>query len=111
MSAPFTAWVCCACGYVAHPPRILCPCCASRAWTERRADCGVVTEITVRRPVSARRPSSVDENATRLVAVSADAGVRVIARAADGVGAGDRVVLRWSEGVAIADCPDAPDHG
>ncbi len=106
MSAPFAVTECVDCGYVAYPPRILCPVCASSRWKRRLTENGIVTELTVRRPVAKRRqlPSGnwLDQEETRLAAIQSDAGVRVIARIAPGVEIGDRVRLRQEASTAIA---------
>jgi uncharacterized OB-fold protein len=106
MSAPYTVRECTQCGYVAHPPRILCPVCASSSWKPRLAAQGIVTELTVRRPVSKRRqlPSGnwLEQKETRLACVMTDAGVRVIARIPEGVVVGDRVSLTSMASTAIA---------
>ncbi|HEY4281356.1 MAG TPA: zinc ribbon domain-containing protein [Conexibacter sp.] len=109
MSAPFTVPKCGICGHLAYPPRILCPECGGNAWTRTLADSGVVTEVTVRRPVSKRRQlpmgNWLDQEAVRLAAVHVAVGersVRVIARVPDGVEAGDRVTLTTEASTAIA---------
>ena len=89
MIAPFTISECGRCGYRAYPPRILCPTCAANDWKRRPAEHGVVTEVTVRRPVS--EPG--DQEGTRLACVQSDAGVRIVARIQEGVEVGDRVTL------------------
>jgi uncharacterized OB-fold protein len=106
MSAPYTVRRCTECGYVAHPPRILCPQCASSSWKPHLAARGVITEVTVRRPVAKRRqlPSGnwLDQHETRLACVRTDAGVRVIARVPEGAEVGDEVSLTQSASTAIA---------
>jgi uncharacterized OB-fold protein len=106
MSAPFAVSECRVCGYVAYPPRILCPVCAASDWKRRLTENGIVTELTVRRPVSKRRqlPSGnwLDQEETRLAAVQSDAGVRIIARVPAGVEIGDRVKLTQMASTAIA---------
>lgn len=106
MSAPFAVWECRACGYVAYPPRILCPTCGVDDWKRRVTETGVVTEITVRRPVFERRQLASgdwrDQEETRLAAVRSDAGVRIIARVPPEVGIGDRVKLIAQASTAIA---------
>jgi len=106
MSAPFTVSECAACGYVAYPPRILCPRCASSDWKRRLTDQGVVTEVTVRRPVFKRRQlpwgNWLDQEETRLAVVQSDAGVRIVARVPEGVEVGDRVTLVAQSSTAIA---------
>lgn len=97
---------CRSCGYLAYPPRILCPRCGSGEWKRRMAASGVVTEVTVRRPVFKRRQlpwgNWLDQEATRLAAVQSDAGVRIIARVPEGVEIGDRVSLVAQGSTAIA---------
>ena len=106
MSAPFVVAECRQCGYVAYPPRILCPTCAANDWKRRITEEGVVTEVTVRRPVFKRRQlpwgNWLDQEATRLAAVMSDAGVRIVARVPEGVEVGDRVKLRAQASTAIA---------
>ena len=106
MSAPFTVSECASCGYVAYPPRILCPNCAANDWKRRLTDNGVVTEITVRRPVFKRRQlpwgNWLDQAETRLAVVQSDAGVRIVARVPEGVEIGDRVTLVAQASTAIA---------
>jgi uncharacterized OB-fold protein len=106
MSAPFTVSECTSCGYLAYPPRILCPKCAGSEWKRHLAETGVVTEITVRRPVFKRRQlpwgNWLDQEATRLAAVQSDAGVRIVARIPEGVEVGDRVRLISQASTAIA---------
>lgn len=106
MSAPLTVAECRSCGYLAYPPRILCPSCGGSEWKRRLADQGVVTEVTVRRPVFKRRQlpwgNWLDQEATRLAAVQTSVGVRVIARVGTGVEPGDRVVLTAQGSTAIA---------
>jgi uncharacterized OB-fold protein len=106
VSAPFTVSECRSCGYVAYPPRILCPRCAANDWKKRITDQGVVTEITVRRPVFKRRQlpwgNWLDQEETRLAVVQSDAGVRIVARVPDGVEIGDRVKLTAQASTAIA---------
>jgi uncharacterized OB-fold protein len=106
VSAPFTVEECAECGYVAYPPRILCPRCAAHDWKRRLTDQGVVTEITVRRPVFKRRQlpwgNWLDQAETRLAAVHSDAGVRIIARIPEGVEIGDRVRLASQASTVIA---------
>lgn len=106
MSAPLTVAECRTCGYLAYPPRILCPRCGAGEWKRRLAESGVVTEVTVRRPVFKRRQlpwgNWLDQEATRLAAVQSDAGVRIIARVPEGVEIGDRVSLVAQGSTAIA---------
>lgn len=106
MSAPLTVAECRSCGYLAYPPRILCPRCGTGEWKRRLVEHGVVTEVTVRRPVFKRRQlpwgNWLDQEATRLAAVQSDAGVRVIARVPEGVEIGDRVSLVAQGSTAIA---------
>ncbi|HEY8584732.1 MAG TPA: zinc ribbon domain-containing protein [Capillimicrobium sp.] len=106
MSAPFAVSECRECGYVAYPPRILCPRCASSSWKRRLTENGIVTEVTTRRPVAKRRqlPSGnwLDQDATRLAAVQSDAGVRIIARVSEDVEVGDRVRLVSQASTVIA---------
>lgn len=106
MSAPLTVPKCKPCGHLAYPPRILCPRCGSSEWTRALADTGIVTEVTTRRPVAKRRQlpwgNWLDQEAVRLAAVHADAGVRIIARIPEGVEVGDRVTLNAQASTAIA---------
>jgi uncharacterized OB-fold protein len=106
MSAPMTVAECRACGYLAYPPRILCPRCGGSEWRRRLADRGVVTEVTVRRPVFKRRQlpwgNWLDQEATRLAAVQSDVGVRIVARVPEGVEVADRVRLVCQGSTAIA---------
>lgn len=106
MSAPLTVAECRSCGYLAYPPRILCPRCGGGEWKRTLAESGVVTELTVRRPVFKRRQlpwgNWLDQEATRLAAVQADTGVRIIARVPEGVEIGDRVALVAQGSTAIA---------
>jgi uncharacterized OB-fold protein len=106
MSAPFAVSECRTCGYVGYPPRILCPTCGGSAWKRRLTETGIVTEVTVRRPVFKRRQlpwgNWLDQEATRLAAVQSDAGVRIVARVPEGVEVGDRVRLRSHGSTAIA---------
>jgi len=108
MSAPLEVAECRSCGHVAYPPRILCPVCAGAEWGSRPVSTGVVTEMTVRSPVFASSDpaaGTVPEQGTKLVAVRSDVGVRVIARAADGVDVGDEVRL-----VISADAAGIPER-
>jgi uncharacterized OB-fold protein len=106
MSAPMTVSECRQCGYVAYPPRILCPVCAGSEWKRRLAATGIVTEVTVRRPVFKRRQlpwgNWLDQEAARLACVQSDAGVRIVARVPEGVEVGDRVHLVSQASTAIA---------
>lgn len=106
MSAPMTVSECRVCGYLAYPPRILCPSCGASEWKRRLADSGIVTEVTVRRPVFKRRQlpwgNWLDQEATRLAAVESDVGVRIIARVPEGTEVGDRVSLVAQGSTAIA---------
>lgn len=106
MSAPLTVPECRSCGYLAYPPRILCPRCGANEWKRTLAESGVVTEVTVRRPVFKRRQlpwgNWLDQEATRLAAVQADIGVRIISRVPEGVDVGDRVALVAQGSTAIA---------
>jgi uncharacterized OB-fold protein len=106
VSAPFTVSECRVCGYLAYPPRILCPTCGANDWKRRLAAHGTVTETTVRRPVFKRRQlpwgNWLDQEATRLAAVQSDVGVRIIARIPAGVEVGDRVTLVSKASTAIA---------
>jgi uncharacterized OB-fold protein len=109
MSAPFVVPACRACGHLAYPPRILCPECGAGDWTRTLADSGIVTEVTVRRPVFKRRQlpwgNWLDQEAVRLAAVHVEVGersVRVIARVPEGVETGDRVTLVAQASTAIA---------
>jgi uncharacterized OB-fold protein len=106
MSAPFTVSECRRCGYVAYPPRILCPSCAANDWKKRLTATGIVTEITVRRPVFKRRQlpwgNWLDQESTRLACVQSDAGVKIVARVPEGVEVGDRVHLVSQASTAIA---------
>ncbi|MBS1880050.1 MAG: hypothetical protein JST31_11085 [Actinobacteria bacterium] len=103
---PLMVSECTACGYLAYPPRLLCPGCGGSSWRPRPAGAGVATEVTVRRPVFERRqlPSGewVEEEPTRLGAVSTEGGVRIIARLEAGIEAGGRVALVRRDGVAVA---------
>ena len=98
MSAPLTIPECRRCGYRAYPPRILCPACAANDWQRRHAEHGVVTEVTVRRPVS----EPADQEPTRLACVQSDTGVTIVARTQEGVEVGDRVTLLTQDGVVEA---------
>ena len=106
MSAPMTVSECRTCGYLAYPPRILCPNCGGSEWRKRLAGSGTVTEVTVRRPVFKRRQlpwgNWLDQEATRLAAVQSDVGPRIIVRVPEGVEAGDRVALVQQGSTAIA---------
>ncbi|HST40222.1 MAG TPA: zinc ribbon domain-containing protein [Conexibacter sp.] len=109
MSAPFTVPSCRVCGHLAYPPRILCPECGANDWTRTLADSGIVTEVTVRRPVFKRRQlpwgNWLDQEAVRLASVHAEVGersVRIIARVPEGVETGDRVTLVAQASTAIA---------
>lgn len=109
MSAPFTVPACRVCGHLAYPPRILCPECGANDWTRTLADRGVVTEVTVRRPVFKRRQlpwgNWLDQEAVRLAAVHVSVGersVRIIARVPEGVEPGERVTLSAQASTAIA---------
>lgn len=109
MSAPFTVPMCRVCEHLAYPPRILCPECGANDWTRTLADRGVVTEVTVRRPVFKRRQlpwgNWLDQEAVRLAAVHVSVGersVRIIARVPEGVESGDRVDLSAQASTAIA---------
>lgn len=109
MSSPFTVPRCRACGHLAYPPRILCPECGANDWGRALATDGVVTEVTVRRPVFKRRQlpwgNWLDQEAVRLAAVHVTAGekrVRVIARVPEGVEVGERVTLSAQASTAIA---------
>lgn len=109
MSAPFTVPCCRVCGHLAYPPRILCPECGANDWTRTLADNGIVTEVTVRRPVFKRRQLPwgdwLDQEAVRLAAVHVDVGersVRIISRVPEGVETGDRVTLVAQASTAIA---------
>jgi uncharacterized protein len=95
MSAPMTISECVSCGYLAYPPRILCPNCGGSEWKRRPAGSGVVTEVTVRRPV-------FDEEPTPLAAVRTEDGVRIVARVPEGTEVGDRVELVQEGTIAIA---------
>jgi uncharacterized OB-fold protein len=99
MSAPMTISECVTCGYLAYPPRILCPNCGGSEWKRRLAGSGVVTEVTVRRPV-------FNEEAMPLAAVRSEDGVRIVARVPEGTEVGDRVELVQEGSIAIA----RPDH-
>jgi uncharacterized OB-fold protein len=90
VSEPMTIAECCACGYLAHPPRLLCPSCGGGEWRSRPAGSGVVTEVTESR------------EGVRLGAVRGDGGVRIVARLAEGIGAGDPVELLQQGKAAIA---------
>lgn len=90
MSEPLTVAECVTCGYVAYPPRILCPNCGGGEWRSRPAGSGVVTEVTQTR------------EGVRLAAVRSDAGPRIIARVPEGTEAGDRVVLLREGKAALA---------
>ncbi len=106
MSALMTVAECRSCGYLAYPPRILCPQCGGSEWKRRLADEGVVTEVTVRRPVFKRRQlpwgNWLDQEAVRLAAVQSAIGVRIVARIPEGVEVGDRVRLTSQGSTAIA---------
>lgn len=109
MSAPFVVPECRACGYLAYPPRILCPECGANDWGRTLADAGIVTEVTVRRPVFKRRQlpwgNWLDQEAVRLAAVHVTVGernVRIVARVPEGVVVGDRVTLLAQASTAIA---------
>jgi uncharacterized OB-fold protein len=106
MSAPFTVSECRQCGYVAYPPRILCPSCAANDWKRRLTPTGIVTEITVRRPVFKRRQlpwgNWLDQEATRLASVRTEPGVKIVARVPEGVEVGDEVHLFSQASTAIA---------
>jgi uncharacterized OB-fold protein len=106
MSAPMTVSECSTCGYLAYPPRILCPRCGGSEWKRRLAGSGVVTEVTVRRPVFKRRQlpwgNWLDQEATRLAAVRSEVGVRIVARVPEGIEVGDRVALVQQGSTAIA---------
>jgi uncharacterized OB-fold protein len=81
---------CVTCGYLAYPPRILCPNCGGSEWRNRPAGSGVVTEVTESR------------EGVRLGAVRSDDGIRIVARLAEGVEAGDRVELLREGFAALA---------
>jgi uncharacterized OB-fold protein len=109
MSAAFTVPQCRVCGHLAYPPRILCPECGANDWTRTLADAGIVTEVTVRRPVSKRRQlpwgNWLDQEAVSLASVHVrvgDRSVRIIARVPPGVESGDRVTLMAEASTAIA---------
>jgi uncharacterized OB-fold protein len=109
MSAAFTVSCCKVCGHLAYPPRILCPECGANDWTRTLADEGIVTEVTVRRPVAKRRQlpwgNWLDQEAVRLAAVHVEVGersVRIVARVPEGVETGDRVTLQAQASTAIA---------
>ncbi len=106
MSAAFTVDVCSRCGYAAYPPRILCPACGGAEWRRRRADSGVVEEITVRRPVFKRRQlpwgNWLDQSETWLGSVRTDLGPVVVARVPESVKPGDRVRLHSQASTTIA---------
>jgi len=90
VSEPLTVAECCGCGYLAYPPRILCPNCGGGEWRSRPAGRGVVTEVTESR------------EGVRLAAVRSDGGVRIVARLLDEAAAGDRVELLREGKVALA---------
>lgn len=90
MSEPMTVAECVTCGYLAYPPRILCPNCGGGEWRSRPAGSGVVTEVTESR------------EGVRLGAVRSEGGVRIVARLAEGIEAGDQVELLRDGHAALA---------
>ena len=107
MSAPMTVAECPVCGYLAYPPRILLPQLRrQRRGANASPAPGVVTEVTVRRPVFKRRQLPGATGSTRRRPGSprsqSDVGMRIIARVPDGVEAGDRVALVQQGSTAIA---------
>jgi uncharacterized OB-fold protein len=90
VSEPMTVAECVTCGYLAYPPRILCPNCGGGEWRDRPAGSGVVTEVTETR------------EGVRVGAVRSDGGVRIIARLDPGISAGDPVELHRDGFAALA---------
>lgn len=92
---------CRGCGAGYFPPRLICPRCGARDWTEILVIGGVVEEVTtVRRAVgdAAREP-------TVLASVRLDDGPRIIAGIPGSLAPGDRVTLS-SEGQAVLARPE-----
>jgi uncharacterized OB-fold protein len=106
VSSHFVVAKCRRCGYLAYPPRIVCPTCGNTEFGRQILEEGTVTEVTVRRPVTKRRQlpwgNWLDQHATRLAAITSDLGPRIVALVPDGVGVGDRVTLRSQASTAIA---------
>ena len=74
MSSHFVIAKCRSCGYLAYPPRMICPTCGSVEFRRQILDQGTVTEVTTRRPVTKRRQlpwgNWLDQHATRLATTS-----------------------------------------
>lgn len=106
MSSHFTVAKCRSCGYLAYPPRLICPTCGSIEFRKQILEQGTVEEVTVRRPVTKRRQlpwgNWLDQHATRLASIKSDLGPRVVALVPEDVGVGDRVTLRSQASTAIA---------
>ncbi len=76
--------VCAVCGRAAFPPRVLCPSCGAREWTERNVASGIIEQVTAHDGVGIAS-LQVEPGVLLIVRLDSPAAVgQIVGLAADG---------------------------